>query len=103
MIKEYKFTPWGHPDQLEIIADGITLYMTPSHGGFKISEARRKAMPEPYRSIETFAGGNWYEEDCDWCLLVLSFPEEFIFKYGEGVISEAENTYNNYHKGDQCE
>lgn len=101
MSKE--FTPWGRPQQLEIIANGITRYDTASHGGFKISETRRKAMLEPYRSIETFAGGNWYEEDCDWCLLVLSFPEIFKDKYGEDVISEAKKTYNTYHKGDQYE
>jgi hypothetical protein len=43
-------------------------------------------MPEPYRAVPTFAGGNWYEEDCDWALVALSFPELFI---GTGAMDAA--------------
>lgn len=70
-------TPWGHADFAERIADGIWQVSTPGHGGLWISADRKGQMAEPYRNIRTFAGGRWYEEDCDWCLVALSFPQYF--------------------------
>ena len=72
-----KRTPWGTAQTEEQIADGITMYTTASHGGIKISPARRREMPEKVRNEPTFAGGNWYEEDCDVALVVYSFPQYF--------------------------
>jgi len=91
------YTPWGKAQQVQKIADGIVRYDTASHGGYKISECRRAMMPEPYKSQETFTGGNWYEEDCDWCLLVLSFPKDFsnVPPYkGSTILQQAQQTYN---------
>jgi len=34
-------------------------------------------MPGPLRHFQPFAGANWYEEDCDWCIVALAFPEFF--------------------------
>jgi hypothetical protein len=35
-------------------------------------------MPEPYRSHPPFCGkAGWYEEDCDWAVVALSFPQFF--------------------------
>ena len=62
-------TPWGKPDQQTVIAEGIVKVYTPSHGGIWLSQARRDSMPDQYRDIPTFAGGNWYEEDCDWAIV----------------------------------
>ena len=73
-------TPWGQSDCSEKIAEGITWYSTPSHGGYKLSRARLAEMPEwllacPFRPVEQAAG--WFEEDCDWARVVLAFPEYF--------------------------
>lgn len=77
-------TPWGQADQVKhIIAtghDGIVWVSTPSHGGFHLSDAYRAAMPEALRVIPTFAGGNWYEEDCDAVIVILAFPAHFTAK-----------------------
>jgi len=70
-------TPWGHADEAIVIAPGITKYYTPSHGGYLLSPERRSQMPAHLRDVPTFAGSNWYEEDCDWALVALSFPEHF--------------------------
>ena len=70
-------TPWGKPDQQKQIAEGIVKVCTPSHGGIWLSPQRRADMPKQYRDIPTFAGANWYEEDCDWALVALSFPQYF--------------------------
>jgi hypothetical protein len=70
-------TPWGHPDTITEIAPGIIRYDTPSHGGYWLSDARIAAMPKPLRDFKPFAGRNWYEEDCDWAIVALAFPQHF--------------------------
>ena len=84
-----KITPWGKVQFSQTFADGIIAYSTASHGGLWISAKRRKAMPEAIRSKETFAGGNWYEEDCDFALVVLSFPEYFSDRAYAGAVDTA--------------
>lgn len=86
-------TPWGKSDSIENIAPGIAFYSTPGHGGFLISQDRRDDMPEAIRQFQTFAGGNWYEEDCDAALVVFSFPTLFSF----AQINAARRTIAYYH------
>ena len=74
--------PWGHPDTTTEIAPGIVLYSTPSHGGFWLSDARVATMPKPLRDFIPFGGpqpgpGRFYEEDCDWSVVALAFPQFF--------------------------
>ena len=68
-------TPWGAPQDQEVIADGIILVTTASHGGIWLSPARVQQMPLAYR--KTFAGGPWFEEDCDWAMVAVTFPNYF--------------------------
>jgi hypothetical protein len=70
-------TPWGMSQTVEQIAPGILWYSTASHGGYHLSASRLAAMPEPYKSWGPWAGKGWYEEDCDWCVVALAFPEFF--------------------------
>jgi len=65
-------TLWGQAQQSKKIAKGIMLYSTASHGGFHVSNTRQKDML-PFFKLED----GWYEEDCDWCLVILAFPEYF--------------------------
>lgn len=88
-----KNTPWGPADHVRTIAEGITRYYTASHGGFGLSAERVAQMPEKYRSIKTWAGDGWYEEDCDSALVVLSFPEYFDEENRE----IAEITFQRFH------
>lgn len=87
-------TPWGESQSITLIADGIQFVSTPSHGGFLLTPERREAMPQPYQSIQTFAGGNWYEEDCDYALVMLAFPQYFI----KLEVDMARAVYGRYHK-----
>lgn len=70
-------TPWGEADHVEHIADGITRYSTPGHGGYGLSAARLASMPPALRAVPTWAGRGWYEEDVDWALVALAFPDHF--------------------------
>jgi hypothetical protein len=84
-----KHSPWGTPHDWQCLADGIWFVSTASHGGIWLSPDRRKAMPPEIRSIPTFAGGPWYEEDCDWALVALAFPEAFSAESLSGAIRTA--------------
>lgn len=71
-------TPWGTADTQTAYAAGITFFSTPSYGGFYVAPTTRNAMPEPYRSHPTFCRKpGWYEEDCDWAVVALAFPQLF--------------------------
>lgn len=74
------YTPWGQSDTAETIADGIITVTTPRHGGIFISKKRLEEMPERIRNIPPYCQPQWYEEDEDWALIPLSFPEVFSEK-----------------------
>lgn len=65
------YTPWGAADIIKEIADGITQYSTPSHGGIKLSEGRIAQMPEVLRD------GAWYEHDCAIAKVVIGHSQYF--------------------------
>lgn len=72
-----KSTPWGQAQHATQIAPGIVQYSTAGHGGINLSIDRLAAMPAGLRQIAPFAGPGWYEEDCDWALVALAFPDCF--------------------------
>jgi hypothetical protein len=74
------YTPWGQSQTVETIADGIIAVTTASHGGIFISHKRLDAMPERIRNIPPYCQPQWYEEDEDWALIPLAFPEVFSAK-----------------------
>ncbi|SIR42189.1 hypothetical protein SAMN05880590_1297 [Rhizobium sp. RU35A] len=65
-------TPWGGSQMSIIYADGIIAHSTAGHGGFHLS-ADRNAKIHPLLRKDT----PWYEEDCEWAIVALSFPELF--------------------------
>lgn len=81
-------TPWGMSDSATHYAEGIICYGTPSHGGFWLSDARKREMPRSLGKPRT-----WYEEDCDWCFVALGFPG--LFTDRERDLAEA--TLRNYY------
>lgn len=90
-------TPWGQAQWARTWAPGIISYSTASHGGFHLSRTRLAEMPAKYRreNIETFwyAPDGWYEEDCEWCVVILSFPEFFP----PDEVEEAQNTFERWY------
>ena len=67
-------SPWGAVKTQKQIAPGIVSVTTSSHGGIKV-------IPELWEKMKVketaFSRGGWFEEDCDWALVALSFPEHF--------------------------
>ena len=70
-------SPWGIVDGSHEIATGIVEVSTPSHGGIKLAPRRQTEILRRFPAFRTFAGGSWYEEDCDACLVVIAFWEHF--------------------------
>lgn len=65
-------TPWGGSQMAVIYAEGIVAHSTAGHGGFHLS-ADRNAQIHPLLRKDS----PWYEEDCEWAIVALSFPELF--------------------------
>lgn len=78
IINGMPMTPWGLADNVEPVADGIAFVSTPSHGGYLLSGAALEQMPAYFKAA-TFGnvGPRWYEEDCDWAMVALAFPQHF--------------------------
>lgn len=81
-------TPWGPAQDMHEIALGLYLVETPSHGGYFLEQEINDLVPHALRE-STFCGNGfsgWYEEDCDWAIVVVCFPEFFSSKkYNEAL------------------
>lgn len=65
-------TPWGPSQLATIYAEGIVSHMTAGHGGFHLSVERNlRVTPSLRKSLP------WYEEDAEWAIVALTFPELF--------------------------
>lgn len=86
-------TPWGQAQGATRYARGVTSYDTARHGGFRLSPSRNERVPEYMRDPK-----GWYEEDCDWSIVAMTFPDLFTDLERE----MAEKTFRN-HYPDQFE
>lgn len=65
-------TPWGSAQHSTTYAEGIEFHSTASHGGFRLSADRNRIVHPLLRADDGF-----YEEDCAWAAVALTFPELF--------------------------
>lgn len=79
-------TPWGRADSVEEVAPGISYASTEGHGGYKLSPARQKAIPETMR-----AAGAWYEHDAQWRIAALYHPDAFTKPGDDVAATQAES------------
>lgn len=73
-------TPWGAPQTVDDIGEGVCFVSTASHGGYYVPPAVNERIPAHWRAISwnNQAARGWYEEDCDWALVALALPHLFI-------------------------
>ena len=86
-------TPWGTADHITILADGVRRVDTPSHGGYKLDARMNRKVAEAWRQ-----DGGWYEEDCDWAIVVITFPDLFPLD----AIGPAHDTAINWYPDAYC-
>jgi hypothetical protein len=63
-------TPWGKSQTKQTYIRGINFYSTSSHGGIHVSEKLNQKIHVTWRN-----DNGWYEEDCEWAIVGISFPE----------------------------
>ncbi|MCZ7450997.1 hypothetical protein O8B93_25845 [Agrobacterium rhizogenes] len=65
-------TPWGGSQMAVTYGEGVVCHATAGHGGFHLS-ANRNAKVHPLLRKDT----PWYEEDCEWAIVAVTFPDLF--------------------------
>ena len=65
-------TPWGASQGATAYAEGVVFHSTASHGGFHLSEERNTLVDHRLRRHN-----GWYEEDAEWAIVALTFPNLF--------------------------
>ena len=56
-------TPWGYPQDIEELAEGVWRVSTAGHGGLKLSRERWEELPD--RARDSFLNPTFAEEDCE--------------------------------------
>lgn len=75
-------TPWGKAQSAEEIGPGILKYSTASHGGYFLDTIANAKVSPIFKKATFCQQGmrGWYEEDCDWAIVVYIFKEFFDSK-----------------------
>lgn len=69
---------WGPVQTEKQYGEGITLVTTASHGGFVLSPELNELVRAKFPDFKPFGGHERsYEEDCDWAVIVATFPDRF--------------------------
>lgn len=97
---------WGAVDYADQVAPGWWSVGTPGHGGFILSAERVAMIPCAHLDASFNRDGHrgYFEEDCDWCIPALAFPEEFRAwanrqgKDGDKYLDAAIETFNGWIK-----
>lgn len=63
-------TPWGKSQTKQTYIRGINFYSTSSHGGIHVSEKLNQKIHLAWRNLN-----GWYDEDAEWSIVGISFPE----------------------------
>ena len=89
-------TPWGIADNIEGRGEGVAFVSTPGHGGFKVNASENRRIPRAWQKASFNLQGlqGWYEEDCDWCMVALTFPQYF----SEDELKAAQSTFDHWIK-----
>ena len=65
------YSPWGYPQIISTIIDGIHLIETAGHGGLHLSDERWQQLPLEVR--DTMLTPKWAEEDCEAYIILAVF------------------------------
>jgi len=65
-------TPWGQAQDKKQLGYGVIQVTTVGHGGIHVSPTRNAMVHKAWREK-----GGWYEEDCDWAIVAITFPNLF--------------------------
>ena len=93
-MKQIINTPWGVAQTAHHYAEGIDYYETATHGGFVLSPERDAEVLRRFTDFHPWAGPRNYEEDCDWSMVVVTFPEYFQLDAIQAAQATARHIYD---------
>ena len=85
-MKPIQNTPWGPAQTVEVVGTHqghqIVHVTTASHGGYYVPLPLLLAIPPAYRlRAQQWSGSpHWFEEDCEWASVAVTFPDLFPVK-----------------------
>jgi len=85
---EGKRSPWGRIQHAYTVAPGIFLASTSGHDGVKLDRERNALVDPLWRKP-----GGWYEGDCEWAIVALTFPSVPYFAEAVGPDNETRIHY----------
>lgn len=65
-------TPWGPSQTCEPLGAGVVQVTTASHGGIHLAPEQNAKVHQAWRDA-----AGWYEEDCDWAIVAVTFQTLF--------------------------
>ena len=90
-LREGSRTPWGPAQTIYGVAPGIAVASCAGHGGVKLSPERNREVPEALRNSD-----GWYEEDVEYNIPVVAFPDEFAAHHKRDISDESEASIRDY-------
>ncbi len=81
-------TPWGPSQTQKTLGNGVVQVTTAGHGGIHLDVARNRQVHPAWRQAD-----GWYEEDCDWAIVAVTFPNLFT----EQNVLHAHTSAKNWH------
>jgi len=76
-VDTIRTSPWGHVDNAILLAPGIAIVETPSHGGWHLDGYHGIQIAEMLPGVQSFLKTPfWWEEDCDWVIPCIAFHDE---------------------------
>ena len=70
-------TPWGRAQHTHRYSVEVVQVSTASHGGFIVTGGSKLLIRALWPWFEPFTGHGFYEEDCDWAVVVVAMQEHF--------------------------
>ena len=93
-----RHSPWGEVQHAKRIADGIWSVSTAGHGGYIISPERAIQLYGLFPGFTTYSGARYgFEEDQDWCIVALAFPEHFSEESLRAAVSTVRHSVKPFH------
>ncbi len=81
-------TPWGPSQSQRTLGEGVVLVSTAGHGGIHLDADRNRLVHPAWREAN-----GWYEEDCDWAIVAVTFPNLFT----EEQVLDAHRSAKDWH------
>ncbi len=84
--------PWGKAQSVKEVGPGILSYSTALHGGYYLDPTTNAKVSQVLKKATFGELGlkGWYEEDCDWAIVVFTFKKCFAESHYKAAVESLE-------------